>query len=135
MGLEIDATYENGVLKLSRDLPLENGQTVRLTIHPPGGRVKKAFGLLRSQLGPEELQRITSSHVVGDVAHRLMTVEAIQTLSRSPTGIAHWLKRHPGEVQTLSLYRRALDEIALIGIDVVSVSGSMVSQAANVSRQ
>jgi predicted DNA-binding antitoxin AbrB/MazE fold protein len=36
MGLEIEAVYEGGVLRLPRELPLEEGATVRLTIHPPG---------------------------------------------------------------------------------------------------
>ena len=36
MGLEIDAIYERGVLKLPRELPLEEGAAVRITIHPPG---------------------------------------------------------------------------------------------------
>jgi predicted DNA-binding antitoxin AbrB/MazE fold protein len=36
MALEIEATYVKGVLKLPRDLPLEEGATVRITIHPPG---------------------------------------------------------------------------------------------------
>jgi len=35
MGLEIEAVYEDGVLKLPRELPLEKGATVRITIHPP----------------------------------------------------------------------------------------------------
>ena len=36
MGLEIEAIYEHGVLKLPRELPLKHGATVRITIHPPG---------------------------------------------------------------------------------------------------
>jgi predicted DNA-binding antitoxin AbrB/MazE fold protein len=36
MGLEIEAVYEKGVLKLARELPLVEGATVRITIHPPG---------------------------------------------------------------------------------------------------
>jgi predicted DNA-binding antitoxin AbrB/MazE fold protein len=41
-GLEIEAVYEQGVLKLPRELPLVDGVTVRITIHPPGrgGAVK-----------------------------------------------------------------------------------------------
>jgi predicted DNA-binding antitoxin AbrB/MazE fold protein len=35
-GLEIDAVYEKGILKLPRELPLVEGATVRITIHPPG---------------------------------------------------------------------------------------------------
>jgi predicted DNA-binding antitoxin AbrB/MazE fold protein len=42
-GLEIDAVYENGVLKLPRELPVVDGATVRITIHPPNrpGVVKR----------------------------------------------------------------------------------------------
>jgi predicted DNA-binding antitoxin AbrB/MazE fold protein len=40
MGLEIEAIYEKGTLKLPRELPLDEGQKVIITIHPPGGRVK-----------------------------------------------------------------------------------------------
>ena len=36
MGLEIEAVYENGILKLPRELPLVEGAMVRITIHPPG---------------------------------------------------------------------------------------------------
>jgi predicted DNA-binding antitoxin AbrB/MazE fold protein len=35
-GLEIEAIYEHGTLKLPRELPLVDGATVRITIHPPG---------------------------------------------------------------------------------------------------
>jgi predicted DNA-binding antitoxin AbrB/MazE fold protein len=35
-GLEIEAVYENGTLKLPRALPLVEGAVVRITIHPPG---------------------------------------------------------------------------------------------------
>ena len=62
-GLEIEARYENGTLKLLRELPLQEGATVRITIHPPGrpGVVKHAHTpwtgereeLERLALGPE----------------------------------------------------------------------------------
>jgi predicted DNA-binding antitoxin AbrB/MazE fold protein len=35
-GPEIEAVYEKGTLKLPRELPLVEGATVRITIHPPG---------------------------------------------------------------------------------------------------
>ncbi len=34
-GLQVEAVYENGVLKLPRELPLVEGATVTITIHPP----------------------------------------------------------------------------------------------------
>jgi predicted DNA-binding antitoxin AbrB/MazE fold protein len=35
-GLEIEVVYEHGILKLPRELPLKEGATVTITIHPPG---------------------------------------------------------------------------------------------------
>jgi predicted DNA-binding antitoxin AbrB/MazE fold protein len=44
MGLEIEAVYENGVLRLEREVPLEAGQRVRLTIQPlEQGSTPQAF--------------------------------------------------------------------------------------------
>ncbi|MGH7169036.1 MAG: type II toxin-antitoxin system VapC family toxin, partial [Gemmataceae bacterium] len=45
------------------------------------------------------------------------------------------LKRHPSEVQNLARYRQALDDISQLGMQVVPVTGSFVSLAADVSRQ
>jgi predicted DNA-binding antitoxin AbrB/MazE fold protein len=58
MGLEIVAVYDNGVLKLERELPLENGQKVLLTIHPPGGRAKKSYGLMGWTGSSEDLEKL-----------------------------------------------------------------------------
>jgi predicted DNA-binding antitoxin AbrB/MazE fold protein len=57
-GLEIEAVYENGTLRLPRQLPLTEGQKVTITIHPPGGVVRRSYGLLQSTLSAEELERI-----------------------------------------------------------------------------
>jgi predicted nucleic acid-binding protein len=82
-----------------------------------------------------ELQGFTSSQVLGDVVHRVMTQEAATLFSRTMTGIANWLKQHPAEVQRLSRHRLAVDDVSLIGIQVLPVSGSLVSLAADISRQ
>jgi predicted nucleic acid-binding protein len=82
-----------------------------------------------------ELQGFTSAQVLGDVVHRVMTQEAATLFSRTMTGIANWLKQHPAEVQRLSRHRLAVDDVSLIGIQVLPVSGSLVSLAADISRQ
>jgi predicted DNA-binding antitoxin AbrB/MazE fold protein len=58
MALEIEAIYENGVLKLPRELPLENGVEVRITIHPPGRGVKRGQGVIGWKGDPEVLRRV-----------------------------------------------------------------------------
>jgi hypothetical protein len=39
-----------------------------------------------------ELQGFTSSQVLGDVVHRIMTLEAASLISRPMSGMATWLK-------------------------------------------
>lgn len=58
MGLEIEAVYEKGVLKLPRQLPLEDGLKVRITIHPPGRGVRRGRGLVPWTGSHEELERL-----------------------------------------------------------------------------
>jgi predicted DNA-binding antitoxin AbrB/MazE fold protein len=57
MGLQIEAIYDHGTLKLPRELPLDEGQKVTITIHPPGGRAKKGYGIVAWNGSQEELDR------------------------------------------------------------------------------
>jgi predicted nucleic acid-binding protein len=82
-----------------------------------------------------EIQGFTSAAVLSDVVHRVMTLEATSLFSRPMTGMANWLKQHPAEIQQLSRHRLAVDDISLIGVQVLPITGSLVSQAADISRQ
>lgn len=64
MDLEVEATYDHGTLKLDGELPLTNGQRVKLTVHNSGGRAKASAGIfpwrgdredLKHLLGPNNL--------------------------------------------------------------------------------
>ena len=57
MSLQVEAIYENGVLKVTQELPLQEGQKVTLTIQPVGSAAKRFCGSLRWTGDPEELQR------------------------------------------------------------------------------
>jgi predicted DNA-binding antitoxin AbrB/MazE fold protein len=57
-GLQIEAVYENGALRLPRQLPLTEGQKVTITIHPPGGVVGRSYGFLQAKFSAEELERL-----------------------------------------------------------------------------
>ena len=90
---------------------------------------------LLQRVANQELTGFTSAHVVAEMAHRLMTIEAASLLGRPLAGMANWLKRHPLEVQRLNRSRQAIDELAAIPIQVLPVTGAHVSLAADVSRQ
>ena len=57
MSLQIEAVYENGVLKPSQELPLQEGQKVTITIQPVGSAVQRFCGSLRWTRDLEELRR------------------------------------------------------------------------------
>lgn len=57
MSLEVEATYEHGVLKPSRELPLQEGQKVTVTVQPVASAARRFCGSLRWTRDPEELHR------------------------------------------------------------------------------
>jgi predicted DNA-binding antitoxin AbrB/MazE fold protein len=58
MAITVDATYENGILKLAQSVPLKEHQKVRVTIYPPTDWVQETYGILAWTGDPEELQRL-----------------------------------------------------------------------------
>jgi predicted DNA-binding antitoxin AbrB/MazE fold protein len=56
-GVQIEAVYEHGVLKLPRELPLPEGQKVLITIHPTGSAVQRLYGLVPWKGDLEEFDR------------------------------------------------------------------------------
>ncbi len=97
-------------------------------------RFGPACETLLKRIENNELQGFTSAHVLSEMAHRLMTLEASSTLRRVLAGLANWLKRHPKEVQILNAYRNAIDELSTLPITILPVTGAHVSLAADVSR-
>jgi predicted nucleic acid-binding protein len=83
----------------------------------------------------KNLQGCTSAHVLGDLAHRLMTIEAALLFNRPMTGIGNWLRRHPAEVQRLTQYSQSLDDLLAIPLPILPVTGILVSRARHLSRQ
>ena len=90
---------------------------------------------LLEQIENKVINGCTSAHVLGDLSHRLMTIEAALAHARSLTGIANWLRRHPAEVQRLNQYRQSIDDLQAIPVVIFPVTGPFVSRAADFSRQ
>ncbi len=90
---------------------------------------------LLQRIENQEIQGFTSGQVIGEMAHRLMTIEAANLHSRSLVGMANWLKRHPGEIRRLSRHRQAIDDLSMIGVTILPTTGQLVSLAADVTSQ
>jgi predicted nucleic acid-binding protein len=90
---------------------------------------------LLQRIDSGNIQGFTSAHVVSEMAHRLMTDEALQRFGWPMTGIARRLRKHPSQVQSLNRHRQAIDELSLFGIQVLPITGYQVSLAADRSCQ
>jgi predicted nucleic acid-binding protein len=82
-----------------------------------------------------DVSGFTSAHVLADVAHRLMTLEAIQVKGWPHAGIAARLRKHHVEIPSLSVYRQAIARIPLLGIQVLDVTQPQVESATLLSQQ
>jgi predicted nucleic acid-binding protein len=90
---------------------------------------------LLDRISRNEITGFTSSSVLSDVAHRLMTYEAVDTYGWPMAGIAYRLKRHPTELAALVRFRRAVEEVPNFGVQTLSTETSHVFDAASLSQQ
>jgi predicted nucleic acid-binding protein len=90
---------------------------------------------LMERIARREVEGFTSAHVLGDVAHRLMTLEAIASLGWLAKGIVARLRHNPAEVQKLTRFRQAIDEVAQMGVHVLPIDFSLVSAGTVLSQQ
>ena len=83
----------------------------------------------------QEISAVTTTHVLSEVAHRLMTLEAMQAYGWKSAGIALKLRNHPNEVRLLTRFRRALQEISLFGIRILTIDAAWLDAATAISQQ
>ena len=83
----------------------------------------------------QEINGVTATHIVSEVAHRLMTIEAMQAFGWKSAGIALRLRNHPAQVQTLKRFRQAVQEISLFGTRILTIDPSWLDAAAGISQQ
>lgn len=76
----------------------------------------------------------TSTHVLSEVSHQMMILEASQLFGWSLAGITARLQKHPAEIQKLSRFRQAIDEIPRLGIEVLPVERHIPPLAASLAQ-
>ncbi len=90
---------------------------------------------LLKRIANQEIQASTSTHVLGEMAHRLLTFEACATFGWPYKGIAQRLANHPNEITKLSKYRQAINEVTLFGIQIFPVLPHHVPLACDMMRK
>jgi predicted nucleic acid-binding protein len=102
------------------------------TNHPKYGTACTA---LMEGIEQKEVQAYTSSHCLADVAHRVMTIEAMVRLGWPASGLAARLKKHHAEIPKLNLYRQTTAKIGQLGVQVLPISETLVLAATALSQQ
>jgi predicted nucleic acid-binding protein len=90
---------------------------------------------LLDQIGRGVITGSSSTHILGEVAHRLMALEASRLLGRQLTGMAYYLNKHPAEIQRLSGFRQAIVDISAGSLQILTIPTALVVTAAALSQQ
>jgi predicted nucleic acid-binding protein len=90
---------------------------------------------LLKRIANQEIAGFTSTHVLSDVAHRLMTVEAIKLFGWPVAGIAARLRTNHLEIPKLRRYQQAIVQVTHFGIHVLPVFDSLVLAAGTLSQR
>lgn len=101
----------------------------------PDPDFRHACQALLERCARHKLAGYTSAHVVSNVAHRIVTLEAMDRFGWPAAGIARSLLRHPDKLRELTRFRQAVEEIRGFGIEVLPLTMRLVSAAAAVSQQ
>jgi predicted nucleic acid-binding protein len=109
-----------------------NTLVYHFSAHP---RFGPACGRLVARIENRKVVGYTSTQVLSNVAHRLMTIEASARFGWPFAGIAARLKRHHAEIPHLVQFRAAIDSAANSELRVLTVAAELVARAAAVSQQ
>lgn len=94
-----------------------------------------ACGQLLQRIERQQLVGHTATHVLGEMAHRLMTLEASALAGWSPSKVSQRLKQHPTAIQGLSRFQSAVDRILQSQVRVLTIPSSLLSTGVSLSRQ
>lgn len=90
---------------------------------------------LLQRIENREVRGSTSTHVLTETAHRIMTIEAIAAFGWPVAGIAQRLRRNPGQVQLLAGFRQAVERVLQSQIQILTIPSALVAGAATASQQ
>jgi predicted nucleic acid-binding protein len=109
-----------------------NSLTYHFQPHPTWG--PPCTDLLR-RIENQEFAGFTSTHVLSEVSHRLMTIQASALLGWPFAGIGNRLRTNPAEVQKLTAFRHAIDRLLRSQFQILTIPPPLLATAAALSQQ
>jgi len=99
--------------------------------HPTFGA---ACHQLMQRIDQQDVVAFTSTHVLTEMAHRLMMIEASALPGWKPTKIKQTLQKQFKALQSLTQFRKAIDAVLASRLHVLTVAPALVSVAAGISQ-
>jgi predicted nucleic acid-binding protein len=90
---------------------------------------------LLARIDRQELVGYTSTHVLSETAHRLMTLEAITRFGWPQAGIGNRLRTHPADVARLTHFKVAVEQVLRSNLRVLTTAATELSVAVTLSQQ
>ncbi len=90
---------------------------------------------LMRRIERQEIVGFTSTHILTEVAHRIMTIEASNTYGWPLAGIVPRLRRHPAQVQQLQGFLHAVEDVLQSNIQVLTIPVPLIATGARISQQ
>jgi predicted nucleic acid-binding protein len=90
---------------------------------------------LIQRIDSQDLHGFTSTHILSEIAHRLMTIEASTLFGWPFQGIAYRLQKFPAQLQKLAAFRQAVETVLNSKIQILSIPPHLVLTAATLSQQ
>ena len=90
---------------------------------------------LVERIEQNDLKGCTSTAVISDCAHRMMSIEAMDRFGWPMAGLAARLRKRHAEIRKLTVFEQAINEVPQLGIRVHEVTLDLVLTAAKLSRQ
>jgi len=92
-------------------------------------------GQLLQRIENQEIEGFTSTHVLAETAHRLLTLEARARHGWSSGKVVHRLKKNPSVFQGLTQFRIAIERVRQSRIQVLPASAALLVAAAGHCQQ
>jgi uncharacterized protein len=100
--------------------------------HPTFG---PAANELMTRIENQELLGFTATHILTEVAHRMMMIEASRLPGWGPTNVKQRLQRQPAAIQQLTRFRTALETVLNSRTTILTIAPALIVSAAVVSQQ
>jgi predicted nucleic acid-binding protein len=94
-----------------------------------------ACNQLIQSIESDQVRGITSTHVLSEVAHRLMALEASQLPGWTAAKVVQRLRQNPTVLQGLTRFRSAIQTVLRSHIQVLTIAPALIDAAAAISQQ